>query len=122
MTEFEVINKPSTDKSPDKLAEKVFFECINILGGLKKMIDYRNLTWLPALAEASYVIVLKEELMKTSKEIAQYLGITPQTVRNILSSNEEEVEKFLKGEIDKINEHKAGGIAKLAYKKVKENL
>lgn len=119
MEGFETISSPVTENI-DYLAERVFEESINILGGLKKLVEYRNLTWLPSLAEASYVIVLKNELMKTKREIAEYLGITAQTVENILRAKEELVEKFLKGELDKIDQHKAGGLAKLAYKKVKE--
>ncbi len=119
MEGFETISKPiSVDI--DHLAERVFEESINILGGLRKLVEYRNLTWLPSLAEAAYVIVLKNELMKTKGEIAKFLGITEQTVDNILKAKEEMVEKYLKGEVEKIDEHKAGGLAKLAYKRVKE--
>ncbi len=117
---MEVITRPITDTNIDLLAERVFEESIKLLGGLRKLIDYRNLTWLPSLAEASYVIVLKEELLKTHFEIAEELGITEQTVKKILQADEEIILKYLKGEIDKVDIHKAGGIAKLAYKKVKE--
>jgi len=116
----EVITSPVSATDVDHLAERVFQECINILGGLRKLTYYRNLTWLPSLAVASYAIVLKEELLKTQREIAEKLGITPQTVKNILQADEEEVKRFIKGEIEKVDEHKAGGIAKLAYRKVKE--
>ncbi len=117
---MEVLSSVVTDMDIDFLAERVFEESIKLLGGLRKLIDYRNLTWLPSLAEASYVVVLKEELLKTHYEIAEILGITEQTVKNILGANEEVVLKYLKGEIEKVDVHKAGGIAKLAYKKVKE--
>lgn len=116
----EVITSPVSSTDVDHLAERVFQECINILGGLRKLTYYRNLTWLPSLAVASYTIVLKEELLKTQREIAEKLGITPQTVKNILQADEEEVKRFIEGEIEKVDEHKAGGIAKLAYRKVKE--
>lgn len=105
----------------DSLAEKVFLEAISIAGGLRALLQYRNLTWLPSLAEAAYVIVLKEEAQKTSTEIAAELGITQQTVRNILSANEEKVEKFLEGKKEEVSEHIAGGLAKLAYKRLKHS-
>ena len=116
---MEIISTPITKEDVDMIAERVFNESIKLLGGLRKLIEYRNLTWLPSLAEASYVIVLKEELFKTQYEIAEELGITEQTVKKILQADEELVEKYLKGELEKVDEHKAGGIAKLAYKKVK---
>lgn len=114
-----MIKAPVREVDVDTLAEQVFQESINILGGLRKIIEYRNLTWLPSLAEAAYAIVIKEELMKTHKEIASDLGLSPQTVQNILRADAKEVEKFIKGELDKVDEHKAGGIAKLSYERVK---
>jgi len=116
---MEIISTPITKEDVDVVAERVFNESIKLLGGLRKLIEYRNLTWLPSLAEASYTVVLKEELFKTHYEIAEELGITEQTVKKILQADEELVEKYLKGELEKVDEHKAGGIAKLAYKKVK---
>lgn len=116
---MEIIAKPKGG-NVDKMAEKVFLECLNILGGLRKLVEYRNLTWLPSLAEASYVIVLKNEAFKTYAEIAKELGITEQTAKNIATADETKVKKYLEGELEKPNEHIAGGIAKLAYKKLKE--
>ncbi len=117
---MEVIAKPKGGDI-DKMAEKVFFESIRILGGLRKLIEYRNLTWLPSLAEAAYVIVLKNEAFKTYKEIAKELGITEQTAKNIATADEEEVKKYIEGELEeRPKEHIAGGIAKLAYRKLKE--
>ncbi len=116
---MEIIAKPKGG-NVDKMAEKVFLECLNILGGLRKLVEYRNLTWMPSLAEASYVIVLKNEAFKTYAEIAKELGITEQTAKNIATADETKVKKYLEGELEKPNEHVAGGIAKLAYKKLKE--
>jgi probable regulatory domain-containing protein len=117
---MEIIAKPKGGNI-DKMAEKVFLESIKLLGGLKKLIEYRNLTWLPSLAEAAYVIVMKNEAFKTYKEISKELGITEQTARNIATADEEEVLKYIEGELEeRPREHIAGGIAKLAYKKLKE--
>lgn len=114
---MEVIEKRT--EGIDTMAEKVFVEALSIAGGLRSLIQYRNLTWLPSLAEAAYVVVLSNEAHKTSSEIASELGITQNTVRNILSSKEEEVEEFLKGSKEKVSEHIAGGLAKLAYRRLK---
>lgn len=116
---MEIIAKPKGG-NVDKMVEKVFLECLNILGGLKKLVEYRNLTWLPSLAEASYVIVLKNEAFKTYAEIARELGITEQTAKNIATADEMKVKKYIEGELEKPNEHIAGGIAKLAYNKLKK--
>lgn len=116
---FEVIARPKGG-DVDKMAEKVFYESIKLLGGLRKLVEFRNLTWLPSLAEAAYVVVLKNEAFKTYGEIAKELGITEQTARNIATADEEEVRKYLEGELERPKEHIAGGIAKLAYRKLKE--
>ncbi len=104
----------------DELAERVFLKAIEIVGGLKELVEFRNLTWLPSLAKASYAIVYREESGLTAEEIAEKLGMSKQSVRNILSADPEEVKKLIKGEEREISEHKAGGLAKLAYIKLKE--
>jgi len=117
----EVIAKPRGGDI-DKMAEKVFLESLAILGGLRKLVQYRNLTWLPSLAEAAYVVVLKNEAMKTYREIAEFLGITETTARNIATADEEKVREYIEGELEeRPKEHIAGGIAKLAYKRLKES-
>ncbi|MHA1607846.1 MAG: KaiC associated regulatory domain-containing protein [Candidatus Freyarchaeota archaeon] len=103
----------------DQMALKVFMEAISSAGGLKKLIEYRNLTWLPSLAEAAYVVVLKNEATLTDYQIAEKLGITEQTVKNILKADTSKVAEYLQGVAEKVDEHKAGGLAKIAYEKLK---
>lgn len=118
---MEIIARPKGGNI-DKMAEKVFMESLSILGGLKRLVQFRNLTWLPSLAEAAYVIVLKNEAAKTYKEIAEFLGITETTARNIATADEEKVREYIEGELEeRPKEHIAGGIAKLAYTKLKES-
>jgi len=116
---MEIIKLESSEKDIDEMAKKVFLEAVELIGGLKKLVEYRNLTWLPSLAQAAYAVVLKNEAFLTTSEIAARLGSTKQTIERILESKEEEVEKFIRGELEKVDEHKAGGLAKLAYKKLK---
>jgi len=116
---MEVITEPK-GADVDEIAERVFLKAIEIVGGLKKLVEFRNLTWLPSLAKASYAVVYREEAGMTAEEIAERLGMTKQSVRNMLSADPEEIRKLIEGEEEEISEHKAGGLARLAYIKLKE--
>ncbi|WP_457567552.1 bacterio-opsin activator [Desulfurobacterium sp.] len=117
-----VIEVTPQEKDYDTLALRVFLKALEIIGGPRKLFEYRNLTWVPSLMEACYAVVLKEEGMKTEEEIAEFIGITKQTVRNMLSANPDIVIKKLEGELESkdVKMHTAGGLAKLAYREVKE--
>lgn len=106
----------------DSLAIRVLLKSFEILGGLRKLIERKDLTWLPFLILASYIIVMSKEMLKTEDEIAGLLGLTRQTVKNILRADEELVTKKLEGKlkVKNVRTQVAGGIAKLAYKEVKE--
>ncbi len=106
----------------DAMAIRVFLKALEILGGPRKLIEFRNLTWITSLMEAAYAIVLAEEAFKTEDDIADFLGLTRQTVRNILRADPELVMKKLEGELQEKTPraHTAGGLAKLAYKEIKE--
>lgn len=110
----------------EHLVSRVFFKSIDLLGGLGKLAEFRTLTWLPSLARAAFAIVLKEEYMKTDEEIAQKLGLTKNTIRNILKADPElalqkikTIEDLIHEEEKELKVHTAGGIAKLAYKEIK---
>ncbi len=106
----------------DTTAIRVFLKALEILGGPRKLIEYRNLTWLPSLMEAAYAVVLQDVEMKSESEIAEFLGLTRQTVRNILRADPELVMKKLQGELEERTPraHTAGGLAKIAYREIKE--
>lgn len=110
----------------DEIALKLFTKSIEVVGGPRKLIQHRALTWLPSLMTACYVITLKEEAKQTNSQIAQTLGISRQTVRNILEADINAVKiRLEKGslaqETKKLKYHIAGGIAKLAWQKLREN-
>ncbi len=106
----------------DTLAIRVFLKALEVIGGPRKLILYRNLTWIPSLLEAAYAVVLANEYFKTEEEIAEFTGLTRQTVRNILKADPDVVIKKLEGELqeNKVKVHTAGGLAKLAYQEIKE--
>ncbi|WP_281951678.1 bacterio-opsin activator [Nitrosophilus kaiyonis] len=115
------------EKGVERLVERVFYKAIDLLGGLKKLAEFRTLTWLPSLARASFAIVLREEYLKTEDDIADYVGLTRNTVRNILRADPEaamykieHIDELTSEEKQQMKVHTAGGVAKLAYKLVKE--
>jgi len=121
-----ILNININDNEINYLAERVFFKSIDLLGGLKKLAEYRTLTWLPSIARASYAVVLKEEYLKTEDEIAQFIGLTRNTIRQMLRADEnlalyklEHFDELTNEEKKQLKVHTAGGIAKLAYKYIK---
>ena len=122
-----ILNVNINNNEVKYLAERVFFKAIDLLGGLNKLAEYRTLTWLPSIARAAYAIILKEEFFKTEDEIAEYIGLTRNTVRQILRADPnmalykiEHLDELTTEEKQQLKVHTAGGIAKLAYKYVKE--
>ena len=121
-----ILNVQINDNEVKYLAERVFFKSIDLLGGLNKLAEYRTLTWLPSIARASFAIVLKEEFLKTEDEIAEYIGLTRNTVRQILRADPnmalykiQHIDELTTEEKKQLKVHTAGGIAKLAYKYIK---
>ncbi|RUM87560.1 MAG: bacterio-opsin activator [Thermodesulfatator sp.] len=110
------------ERDLDAQALRVFLKALEILGGPRKLIELRNLTWVTSLMEAAYAVVLAEEAFKTEDDIAAFLGLTRQTVRNILRADPELVMMKLEGELQEKSPkaHTAGGLAKLAYREIKE--
>jgi probable regulatory domain-containing protein len=126
---IEITGVPTSETNADleQLVARVFFRAIDLLGGLSKLTEFRTLTWLPSLARAAYVVVLREEYLRTEEEIAQKVGLTKNTVRSILRADPtlamekiQKLEELAKEELKEMKVHTAGGIAKLAYKMVKE--
>ncbi|RLG61060.1 KaiC associated regulatory domain-containing protein [Candidatus Geothermarchaeota archaeon] len=116
--------KPPSDvkKKRDEMVLKMLLEAITMLGGPRKIAEYRTLTWIPSLIKANYAILLSDA-GKTADEIAEELGLTKATVYKMLRSDEKDVMRKLSGELieeEKFDEHIAGGLAKLAYKRIKE--
>jgi len=110
----------------EDLVARVFSKSIDLLGGIVKLAEYRTLTWLPSLARATLAVVLKEEYLRSEEEIAQKVGITKNTVRNIIRADPQlalekikRLEELTEEEAKELKTHTAGGIAKLAYKLVK---
>ena len=122
-----VVEIKPMEQDIEHLVTRVFLKAIDIIGGLQKLAEYRTLTWLPSLARAAFVIVLREDYLKTEDEIAEYLGISKNTVRQILRADPQlalykiqHMDELSPEERKQLKVHTAGGIAKIAYKLVKE--
>ncbi len=122
-----VVELKPMEVDAEPLVVRVFLKAIDLLGGFQKLAEFRTLTWLPSLARASFAVVLREEYLKTEEEIAEIVGLTRQTVRNILRADPElalykieHIDELTQEEKKELRVHTAGGIAKLAYKLVKE--
>ncbi len=105
---------------PEDRVKQVFLKCIELIGGFKKLAELRGLTWLPAIARASFAVVLKYDFNKTDEEIAEDLGTTKAVIRQILRADPDVVLKKIEEEEKDLKTHIAGGLAKRAYELVKE--
>ena len=119
-------NQKSLNREIEKKVYNIFFKSLELLGGLNKLIEYKTLTWLESIVRATYVKILKEEYLKTDEEIAKIVGLTKQTVKNILKSDKEYVMKkindfeAIKKEEKKSREHFAGGLVNWAWELLKK--
>lgn len=115
--------KPPIDieKKRDEKVLGILMEVLNVLGGPRKIVEFRNLTWIPSIIKAGYALLLKEA-GKTHEEVAKELGVTKATVDRMLRADPDEVMRKISGELveEKIDEHIAGGLAKIGYKQLKE--
>ncbi len=117
---MEVKPMVDVDEKLDVTALRMFFKALELLGGPRKLIEYRNLTWLPSLMEACYAVVLYNDYMKTDTQIAEFLGLTRNTVTAILRADPELAKAKLEGRLEeKIKTHTAGALAKIAYEEIK---
>ncbi len=109
------------EEQTETLTLRVFLKAVELLGGAQRLVETQKTAWLSSLLLASYTVVLREELLKPEQEIAQSLGITLQTVKNILRSEPTmgNLEQTSKSEGKDLNIHTAGSVAKLAYKLTK---
>lgn len=101
---------------------RVFLKTIDLVGGPKALAERRHLTWANSLMAASFVVVLYEEAMKSPDEIAAELGLSRSTVQNILRADPEAALRKVKevGEGENIRVHLAGGLAKAAYRLIRQ--
>lgn len=105
------------ERKRDEAVLEMLLEALNILGGPRNIIEFRNLTWIPSIIKANYALLLSQA-GKTHEEIAEELGLTKATIDKMLRADPEDVLRKIRREIseEKINDHIAGGLAKLAYR------
>ncbi len=113
-------------KKPEEELEatvlRVFLKTIDLVGGPRALAERRHLTWANSLMAASYAVVLHEEALKGPDEIAAMLGVSRATVQNILRADPEAALKKLSEveEGENLRVHLAGGLAKAAYRLVRQ--
>ena len=116
---MEIKPPKDVDAERDERVLKMLVEAVKLMGGPKKLIEMRNLTWLPSLLRAFYALLLRDSGY-TYEKIAETLGITRGTVERIFQADPDLVKKKIEGLSEEdIDEHIAGGIAKLAYQEMK---
>jgi|Deesub1362A_J573_1020465.scaffolds.fasta_scaffold00012_153 hypothetical protein len=116
--------KPPKDRDVerDEQVLRMLIEAMRILGGPRKLVHMRNLTWIPSLVRACYALLLRDAGY-TYEAIAEKLGSTKATVQKMLSADPEAVLRKIQSEEDvEIDDHVAGGIAKLAYKEMRRRV
>jgi len=111
----------ASDKEIEAMATRVFFKAIDLLGGLNKLAEYRSLTWLPYLARASIAVVMRDEYLKTEKEIGLRLGMASSSIKSMLKADPalalekiRNFEKLADEEKRELRVQTSGGIAKIA--------
>ncbi len=115
--------KPIEDDVESKVL-RLFLKTIELLGGPRKLVEYRNLTWLPTLMLASYAVVYHKDKHYPADHIAKVLGISTTTARNILQADETIAMERIKAmtENKEVSEekktHMAGALAKIAYREI----
>ncbi len=117
----EVIQKTDVDT----MALRVFLKALDLLGGPRKLVEYRHLTWLPSLMAAAYVVVLTQAAAKTEDEVAAFLGLARTSVRNIRRADPARVQAKLSQELKQaktLRAHVAGALARWAYEEVQKEL
>jgi probable regulatory domain-containing protein len=116
------VQPQSAQREIEALVLRVFLKTIDLVGGPLALAERRHLTWANSLMSASYIVVLHEEALKSADEIAAYLGVSRATVQNVLRADPElalkKVADLAAGE--GIRVHLAGGLAKAAYRMVRQ--
>lgn len=122
-----VVEVKPIEEEAELWATRVFLKTLDILGGFKNLTEFRALTWLSSLARAAMVIVLREVFNKTEGEIAEYVGLTQQTVKNILRADPKAALAKAKnfGELseeekEKVPVHIAGGLTRKAFELIRD--
>jgi hypothetical protein len=119
---MEIKPPKDVDMEREEYVLRMLIEAVRILGGPKRLVGMRNLTWIPSLIRALYALILRDAGY-TYERIAEMLGTTKTTIQKMMSAEPESVMRKVRGdeELD-IDDHVAGGIAKLAYREFRKKM
>ncbi len=118
------IKPVSAAENIEAMVLRVFLKTIDLVGGPRTLAERRHLTWANSLMSSSYIVVLREEALKSVEEIASFLGLTTVTVQNVLRADPDLALKKVRQaeEGEDIRVHVAGGLARKAYQLVRQGL
>ncbi|WP_303907219.1 hypothetical protein [Thiohalomonas denitrificans] len=105
-------------ESADKRVLELFVGAVREVGGLRRLVTERRLGWLPELLASSEVLVLQEEEHRRLEEIAELLGMSRDTVANILAAPADRAEQCIEMPPPQAIEDRelaAGGLVRRAW-------
>lgn len=78
----------------DRRVLELFLKTVQSMGGLRRLAQERRLGWLPPLLAGADTLVLQEEEHRRPDEIADLLGISGESVENMLAAPADRAEQF----------------------------
>lgn len=108
----------------DQHAMQVFLKSLEMLGGMRTLVENGQLEWLPQLVESSYALVMVNEQRKSVDEIADFLGVTKGDVTGMIEAPTQAATVRMKtAPLDEPHlDYAAAGVAKSAYQVLRKEL
>jgi hypothetical protein len=89
------------EEQVDELVLKVFLKALDIVGGPRKLILYRHLTWVPSLIGGLLCGCIEGKIFQDGIGNSEHPWFDKATVRNILTAKTEGIRKILRPNLRK---------------------